>query len=57
MPTKSLFQIDPRAEVEAQVDAMFAPAFSLISARYHKRLTRLEQDMISDQVCASAASD
>lgn len=47
MATDSLFQIDPRAEVEAQVDAMFAPAFSLIPEQHHKLLTRLEQDMIS----------
>jgi len=45
--TDSLFEIDPRAEVEGQIDAMFAPAFSLIPEQHHKLLTRLEQDMIS----------
>ena len=47
MAAESLFELDPQAEVEAQIDAMFAPAFSLIPERHHKLLTRLEQNMIS----------
>jgi hypothetical protein len=42
-----LFEIDPHKEVERQIDAMFAPAFSLIPERHHNLLIRLEQDMIS----------
>lgn len=47
MTTERLFEIDPRVEVESQVDAMFAPAFSLIPEPRHRLLIRLEQDMIS----------
>jgi hypothetical protein len=42
-----LFEVDPRREIERQVDAMFAPAFSLIPERHHKLLIGLEQDMIN----------
>jgi hypothetical protein len=47
MTAEPLFELDPRAEVEAQIDAMFAPAFLLIPERHHKLLTCLEQHMIN----------
>ena len=47
MVAEPLFELDPQVEVEAQIDAMFAPAFTLIPERHHKLLIRLEQDMIS----------
>jgi hypothetical protein len=52
MDSESFFEIDPRTEVESQVDAMFASAFSLIPEQHHKLLTRLEQDMISAEKSA-----
>jgi hypothetical protein len=44
---EQLFTIDINRDVEWQVDAMFAPAFSLIAERHHSLLERLERDMIN----------
>ena len=42
-----LFTIDLDGDVEWQVDAKFASAFSLIPERHHLLLERLERDMIN----------
>jgi hypothetical protein len=42
-----LFEINPRGEVEVQVDAFFAPAFRLIREQHHPLLLNLERHMIS----------
>lgn len=47
MTEEKLFELNPRAEVEGQVDAMFAPLFSTIPSAHHKMITRLERDMIN----------
>jgi hypothetical protein len=41
-----LFKIDPLGAVEVQVDAMFAPAYSLIPEQHHKLIEHLEREMI-----------
>jgi hypothetical protein len=47
MSEAELFELDPRAEVEGQVDAMFAQLYSLIPSAHHKLIERLERDMIN----------
>jgi hypothetical protein len=47
MSEERLLEIDPRAEVERQIDAMFAPAYSLIAQQHHKLIQNLEHNMIS----------
>jgi len=42
-----LFTIDMNHDVEWQVDAMFATAFSLIPEQHHPLLEHLERDMIN----------
>jgi len=45
--SERLLEIDANAEVESQIDAFFAPAFSLIPEQHHKLLENLERNMIS----------
>jgi hypothetical protein len=45
--SERLLVIDPNAEVERQIDAFFAPAFSRIPEEHHKLLEDLERNMIS----------
>jgi hypothetical protein len=47
MSEEPLFEINPRAEVEGQIDAMFAPIYSTIPSAHHKMIERLERDMIN----------
>jgi hypothetical protein len=47
MAEEKLFEVDPRVEVEGQVDAMFAPLFAAIPSAHHKKIARVEQDMVN----------
>jgi hypothetical protein len=47
MKEEPLFEIDSTVEVERQVDAMFAPLYSLIPENHHKEIVRVERDMIN----------
>jgi hypothetical protein len=42
-----LFTIARNRDVEWQIDAMFAPSFSLIPERHHPLLERLERDIVN----------
>lgn len=41
------FEINPNAEVESQVDALFAPLYSLIPTQHHAAIEATEHYMIS----------
>lgn len=47
MPDEPLFKINPTWEVESQVDAIFAPLYSLIPEQHHRAIIRVEQDTIN----------
>jgi hypothetical protein len=47
MAEEELFELNPRVEVEGQVDAIFSPLYSLIPSAHHKLIERLERDMIN----------
>ncbi len=47
MSKEPLFEVDPTIEVEHQVDAMFAPLYSLIAESHHKAIVQVERDMIN----------
>lgn len=47
MSEEQLFEIDPRGEVEGQVDAMFDVLYARIETKHHKMIERVERHMIN----------
>jgi hypothetical protein len=44
---RPLFELNPEFDVENQVDAMFAPLYSLIPTKHHAAIVNVERDMIN----------
>ena len=47
MEEEKLFEVNPRHDVEWQVDAMFAPLYATIPDGHHRLIERVERDMVN----------